>query len=108
MMKRYIHIIVALVAVTLLFSGCVELQTTRTTSNISFLPLIGHDTRAVESVPFPQDRSFKVWAVNQASGDVYIEGTNCWKISPTLLPVNLLRNAKRKLSAKHASCRFLN
>ena len=73
MMKRYIHIIVALVAVTLLFSGCVELQTTRTTSNISFLPLIGHDTRAVESVPFPQDRSFKVWAVNQNQG-IYLDG----------------------------------
>lgn len=74
MMKRYIHILLALMAVALLFSSCVELQTTRTTSNISFLPLIGHDTRAVESVPFPQDRDFTVWAVNQASGDIYIEG----------------------------------
>lgn len=61
-------------AAAMLLPGCMKLQTTRTDTNISFKPLIGHDTRVMESVPFPQDRSFKVWAVNQASGETYIQG----------------------------------
>ena len=61
-------------AAAMLLSGCMKLQTTRTDANISFKPLIGHDTRALESVPFPQERSFNVWAVNQTSGETYIQG----------------------------------
>ncbi len=73
-MKRYIYILGIWVAAVALLSGCVEQETTRTTSNIAFKPLIGHDTRAVESVPFPQDRNFKVWGVNQTSGQTLISG----------------------------------
>jgi hypothetical protein len=62
MLKRYIYIIGIVMAAAMLLPGCMKLQTTRTDTNISFKPLIGHDTRAVESVPFPQERSFKVWA----------------------------------------------
>ena len=73
MKKRYTYIIGIVAAAVALLSGCVEQETTRTTSNIAFRPLIGHDTRAVESVPFPQDLSFKVWASTQATGETYID-----------------------------------
>jgi hypothetical protein len=52
--------------------------------SISFDPVIGHDTRADESIPFPQDRTFKVWALNEADGSVLIDaeevsyGTEGW------------------------------
>ena len=74
MMKRYIYIIGAVLAAALLLSGCMELQTNRTSANICFKPLVGYDTRAVESVPFPQDQSFKVWAMNLTSGQTHIAG----------------------------------
>jgi hypothetical protein len=74
MMKRNTYFVGVVVALALLLSGCDERETTRTTSNIAFKPLIGHDTRAVESVPFPQDRNFKVWGVNQTSGQALISG----------------------------------
>ena len=42
--------------------------------NIGFDPVIGHDTRtAVESVPFPEDGTFNVWAVNQSNGNIHLE-----------------------------------
>lgn len=44
--------------------------------NIGFIPVIGHDTRAEESVPFPQDRSFNVWALDCSSGSVLINKEN--------------------------------
>ena len=58
-------------AAAALLSGCVSLQTERVPGYISFEPLVGHDTRAVESVPFPEDLSFKVWAVNQTTGGAF-------------------------------------
>ena len=69
--KTYIAGILA--AAVALLSGCVELDTTRTSSHITFRPLIGHDTRAVESVPFPEDRTFKVWASTQTTSETYID-----------------------------------
>ena len=69
--KTYIAGILA--ATVALLSGCVSLDTTRTTSNITFRPLIGHDTRAVESVPFPEDQTFKVWASTQTTSETYID-----------------------------------
>ena len=72
-MKRYIHILGAIAAAALVLTGCVKQGTEWAPENIAFRPLIGHDTRAVESVPFPQDRSFKVWAVNQNAG-IYLDG----------------------------------
>lgn len=73
MMKRYIHILSAIALTALILSGCVKNDTTWAPENIAFRPLIGHDTRAVESVPFPQDRSFKVWAVSHNNG-IYLDG----------------------------------
>lgn len=73
-MKRYIYIIGIVLAAAMHLPGCMKLQTTRTDAHISFDPMIGHDTRAVESVPFPQERNFKVWAVNQTSGATHIQG----------------------------------
>ena len=74
MMKRNTYFVGVVVALALLLSGCMQLETTRTSNYIAFKPLIGHDTRAMESVPFPQDRSFKVWGVNQTSGQTLISG----------------------------------
>lgn len=71
-MKRYTNILGALVAAALLLSGCVKQEATWAPVNISFKPLIGHDTRAVESVPFPQDRSFNVWAAGQLN-NIYLD-----------------------------------
>lgn len=72
-MKRSITSVFLAVTVMLL-SGCVGgLQTQRIPVNIGFDPVIGHDTRAEESVPFPQDRTFKVWAVNQSNGQLHID-----------------------------------
>lgn len=74
MMKRYIYIIgMALAAAASLLSGCVKQESTWAPSDIVFKPLIGHDTRAVESVHFPQDRSFNVWALGQGTG-TYLDG----------------------------------
>jgi hypothetical protein len=72
MMKRYIHIL-GVLAAALVLSGCVKQGTEWAPETIAFRPLIGHDTRAVESVPFPQDRSFKVWAKSQNAG-MYLDG----------------------------------
>lgn len=61
----------AFLAGALLASGCVTgLRTNKIPVNIGFRPVIGHDTRAEseESVPFPEDRSFKVWATDMSSG----------------------------------------
>ena len=40
---------------------------------IGFRPVISHDTRAEEAVPFPQERSFRLWAQEVESGSVYID-----------------------------------
>ena len=73
MMKRYTNILGAIAAAALILAGCVKQGTEWAPKNIAFRPLIGHDTRAVESVPFPQDRSFKVWAFSQNEG-IYLDG----------------------------------
>lgn len=74
MMKRYIYIIGVALAVAAFLSGCVKQESAWSPTNIAFKPLIGHDTRAVESVPFPQDRNFKVWAMSPGAGETYIDG----------------------------------
>ena len=61
-------------AATLLLSGCVKQDATWVPVTVAFEPMIGHDTRAVESVPFPQENSFKVWAVTDSSSELYIDG----------------------------------
>lgn len=63
-----------IVAAALHLSGCVKQDSTWTPINIAFKPLIGHDTRAVVSVPFPQDQNFDVWAVDPLTGCLYIDG----------------------------------
>ena len=64
-----------LAAAVLLLASCVgPMQTQRIPVNIGFDPVIGHDTRtAVESVPFPEDGTFNVWAVNQSNGNIHLE-----------------------------------
>ena len=71
MTRRFIT---GLAVAAFILTGCVgSMQTAKNPVNISFKPVIGHDTRADESIPFPQDRSFKVWAVEQEGGDLYME-----------------------------------
>lgn len=57
-----------------LLAGCVRgLDVNKTPINIGFRPVIGHDTRAEESVPFPEDRSFRLWAQQSLDGAMCIE-----------------------------------
>ena len=63
-----------IVAAALHLCGCVKQDSTWTPVNIAFKPLIGHDTRAVVSVPFPQDQNFDVWAIDPTGGDLYLDG----------------------------------
>ena len=58
-----------------LLAGCVGWKHDNTIPvNIAFRPVIGYDTRATESIPFPEDQTFKVWAQEDFSGALYIEG----------------------------------
>ena len=57
----------------MLLSSCIALNTDKTTVNIAFRPVIGYDTRADESIPFPEDRSFRVWAQEVSSGQIYMQ-----------------------------------
>ena len=57
----------------MLLSSCVALNTDKTTVNIAFRPVIGYDTRVDESIPFPEDRSFRVWAQEVSSGQIYMQ-----------------------------------
>lgn len=59
---------------TALLSGCIGLQQTqRVPVSIGFDPVIGHDTRAEESVPLPQDRTFNVWAAESSTTEPYLD-----------------------------------
>ena len=49
---------------------------TKIPMNIGFKPVIGHDTRAEESVPFQEDRTFYVWALNTTDGSIYLNKEN--------------------------------
>ena len=49
---------------------------TKNPVNIAFRPVIGYDTRADESVPFPEDRTFNVWAQKDRGGDLYMDNDN--------------------------------
>lgn len=61
-------------AATMLLSGCMKQQATWVPVTVAFEPMIGHDTRAIESVPFPQENSFKVWAVKDSNSELFIDG----------------------------------
>lgn len=59
----------ALLAAGLMTTGCVAgMRTDKIPVNIGFRPVIGHDTRAEESVPFPEDRQFRIWATDTRTG----------------------------------------
>lgn len=55
-----------------MFAGCVSELHTDKPANIGFRPVIGHDTRAEESVPFPEERTFRLWAQESLTGSLYI------------------------------------
>ena len=74
-MKRSLISGCLVAVVAMLLSGCVGvLQTQWVPVRVGFDPVIGHDTRAEESVPFPAERTFNVWAVSAAGGELYIDG----------------------------------
>lgn len=63
----------ALLAAGLMTTGCVAgMRTEKIPVNIGFRPVIGHDTRAEESVPFPEDRQFRIWATDTRTGDIVL------------------------------------
>lgn len=63
-----------LFCMTVLLASCVgKLGTDKIAVNIEFRPVIGYDTRVEESVPFPEDRSFSLWAQNPMSGQMYVD-----------------------------------
>ena len=67
-------VIIGILSCAILLTGCVGgLQTNKVPVTIGFKPVIGHDTRVEESIPFPQDRSFVLWAQETPSGQLYME-----------------------------------
>ena len=63
-----------LAAFCFLLTGCVGgLNVNKYPINIGFRPVIGHDTRAEESVPFPEDKCFRLWAQKSLLGTMHIE-----------------------------------
>jgi hypothetical protein len=72
-MRKIVEHIIGIIVVILSTGGCMsETMTTKIPVNIGFRPVIGHDTRADESIPFPQDRTFSAWAVNNFDQSIYI------------------------------------
>lgn len=70
---KILKLIMGFLAMILCFTGCQKEKTGWIPTNIGFEPYIGHDTRtAVESVPFPEDRSFSVWAFQKNAQSLYI------------------------------------
>ena len=63
-----------LAAFCFLLTGCIGgLNVNKYPINIGFRPVIGHDTRAEESVPFPEDKCFRLWAQKSLLGTMHIE-----------------------------------
>lgn len=57
----------------LMLASCVGgMRTNKLPVNIGFRPVIGHDTRAQESVPFPEERTFRLWAQKSSNGSLYL------------------------------------
>ncbi len=72
-MRKIVEHIIGIIVVILAAAGCMsETMTTKIPVNIGFRPVIGHDTRADESIPFPQDRTFSAWAVSNFDQSIYI------------------------------------
>lgn len=72
-MKKIINIVLLFVAASALLEGCVGIgQSVKVPVMIAFDPVIGHDTRAEEAMPFPEDRTFSLWAVNEADGGMVL------------------------------------
>ena len=75
-MKRILTIY-SLICATLVLHGCsFGDDMVKTQANIGFNPVIGHDTRVDESVPFPKDRTFNVWAMDCSNGNIVINKEN--------------------------------
>ena len=72
-----------------MLTSCVgKLGTDKIAVDIQFRPVIGYDTRADESVPFPEDRSFVLWAQEPQLGQMYIDSETIsydgiWKSAKT-------------------------
>jgi hypothetical protein len=75
-MRRIQTIGKMMVAAVMLLGCSFGEDVTKIPMNIGFKPVIGHDTRAEESVPFPADRTFNVWALNTTDGSIYLNKEN--------------------------------
>ena len=73
-MKRIFRIGTLVLAVVSMASCVLGIETNKIPVNIGFMPVIGHDTRAdiEESIPFPEDRDFRVWATNSYDGSMVL------------------------------------
>lgn len=92
----------AFLAAALLMSGCVlGLRTNKIPVNIGFKPVIGHDTRAEaeESVPFPEDRSFKVWATDMNNGETVLNNEEVRHIAGGWLASQMWPDAELSFTA---------
>ena len=76
-MRRILTIGMMMVAAMMLLGCSFGEDVTKIPMNIGFKPVIGRDVRAaVESVPFPGDRTFNVWALNTTDGSIYLNKEN--------------------------------
>ena len=75
-MRQILTIGSMMVAAMMLLGCSFGEDVTKIPMNIGFKPVIGHDTRAEESVPFQEDRTFYVWALNTTDGSIYLNKEN--------------------------------
>lgn len=59
-------------AAGLLLAGCVVQKTENQPVELTFNPVISADTRVDEAVPFPQNRSFNIWAID-SKGKLFLD-----------------------------------
>lgn len=55
-----------------MLAGCVAQKTEKQPVELTFNPVISADTRVDEAVPFPQNRSFNIWAID-SKGKLFLD-----------------------------------
>lgn len=72
---KFILRTLVLAAMVAASAGCIKsTKYDKTTGDIRFSPVIGLDTRSGDnSISFPQDRTFSLWAISDDSGNRYLD-----------------------------------
>lgn len=68
-----LKVLIRMAACCSILVSCISRNDTKQTVQIGFRPVIGYDTRVDESVPFPEDRTFNVWAQVDRDGSMYMD-----------------------------------